>query len=137
MGLSRVVVCDYGLWVLWVLGSGCWVLVLLVLVLKLDGLKTHNLRKTAAGLESTTHHHMDGCNLARGSDKDVMWYDIVSTTDGSTTAMSVLEPQQHQTTAWSSVATAIADIFRNNGISMGRNLAKILKILEKIDDAKS
>jgi ADP-ribosylglycohydrolase len=37
----------------------------------------------------------------------------------------------------SSVATAIADVFRNNGISMGRNLAKILKIFEKIDEAKS
>jgi hypothetical protein len=36
-----------------------------------------------------------------------------------------------------SVATAIADVFRNNGISVGRNLAKILKIFEKIDDAKS
>jgi hypothetical protein len=32
---------------------------------------------------------------------------------------------------------AIADIFQNNGISMGRNLAKILKIFEKIDEAKS
>jgi hypothetical protein len=32
-----------------------------------------------------------------------------------------------------SVATAIADIFRNNGISMGRDLAKVLKIFEKID----
>jgi hypothetical protein len=39
--------------------------------------------------------------------------------------------------SWSSVATAIADIFRNNGISVGRNLAKILKIFEKIDEAKS
>jgi hypothetical protein len=37
----------------------------------------------------------------------------------------------------SSVATAIADVFRNNRISVGRNLAKILKIFEKIDDAKS
>jgi hypothetical protein len=36
-----------------------------------------------------------------------------------------------------SVATAIADIFRNNGISMGRNLAKILKVFEKIYEAKS
>jgi hypothetical protein len=36
-----------------------------------------------------------------------------------------------------SVATAIADVFRNNGISMGRNLAKILKIFEEIDEAKS
>jgi hypothetical protein len=36
-----------------------------------------------------------------------------------------------------SVATAIADIFRNNGIIMGRNLAKILKIFGKIDEAKS
>jgi hypothetical protein len=36
-----------------------------------------------------------------------------------------------------SVATAIADVFRNNGISMGRNLAKILTIFEKIDEAKS
>ena len=35
-----------------------------------------------------------------------------------------------------SVATAIADIFRNNRISVGRNLAKILKIFEKIDEAK-
>jgi hypothetical protein len=32
-----------------------------------------------------------------------------------------------------SVATAIADVFRNNGISVGRNLAKILTIFEKID----
>jgi hypothetical protein len=36
-----------------------------------------------------------------------------------------------------SVATAIADIFRNNGISVGMNLAKILKIFEKIYEAKS
>jgi hypothetical protein len=35
-----------------------------------------------------------------------------------------------------SVATAIADVFWNNGISVGRNLAKILKIFEKIDEAK-
>jgi hypothetical protein len=35
-----------------------------------------------------------------------------------------------------SVATAIADVFRNNGISMGHNLAKILKIFEKIDESK-
>jgi flagellin-specific chaperone FliS len=40
-------------------------------------------------------------------------------------------------TAVCSVATAIADIFRNNRISVGRNLAKILKIFEKIDEAKS
>jgi hypothetical protein len=31
---------------------------------------------------------------------------------------------------------AIADAFQNNGISMGRNLAKILKIFEKINEAK-
>jgi hypothetical protein len=36
-----------------------------------------------------------------------------------------------------SVATAIVDVFRNNGISVGRNLAKILKIFEEIDEAKS
>ena len=36
----------------------------------------------------------------------------------------------------SSVAMAIADVFRNNGISVGKNLAKILKIFEKIDEAK-
>jgi hypothetical protein len=36
-----------------------------------------------------------------------------------------------------SVAMAIADVFRNNGISVGRNLAKILKIFGKIDEAKS
>jgi hypothetical protein len=36
-----------------------------------------------------------------------------------------------------SVATAIADVFRNNGISVGRNLSKILKIFGKIDEAKS
>jgi hypothetical protein len=35
-----------------------------------------------------------------------------------------------------SVATAIADVFRNNGISMGRNLAIILKLFEKINEAK-
>ena len=35
-----------------------------------------------------------------------------------------------------SVATAIADVFQNNGISMGRNLAKILNIFEEIDEAK-
>ena len=38
---------------------------------------------------------------------------------------------------YSSVATAIADFFRNNGISVGRNLAKILTIFEKIEEAKS
>jgi hypothetical protein len=31
---------------------------------------------------------------------------------------------------------AIADVFRNNGISMGRNLAKILNIFEEVDKAK-
>ena len=36
-----------------------------------------------------------------------------------------------------SVAMAIVDIFWNNGISVGRNLAKILKIFEKINEAKS
>jgi hypothetical protein len=34
----------------------------------------------------------------------------------------------HGSFSCSSVATAIADIFRNNGISVGRNLVKILKI---------
>jgi hypothetical protein len=36
-----------------------------------------------------------------------------------------------------SVATAIADIFRNNGISMGRNLDKISKLFENMDETKS
>jgi hypothetical protein len=31
----------------------------------------------------------------------------------------------------SSVATAIANVFRNNGIIVGRNLAKISKILDE------
>ena len=37
----------------------------------------------------------------------------------------------------SSVATAIADVFRKNGINVGREFAKIMKILDKIDDVKS
>jgi hypothetical protein len=37
----------------------------------------------------------------------------------------------------SSVAMAIANVFQNNGISLGRNLAKISKIFKKIDEAKS
>jgi hypothetical protein len=36
-----------------------------------------------------------------------------------------------------SVATAIANIFQNNGISMGRNLDKISKLFEKMDEAQS
>ena len=36
-----------------------------------------------------------------------------------------------------SVAMAIADVFQNNGISVGRNSAKIFKIFGKIDEAKS
>jgi hypothetical protein len=36
-----------------------------------------------------------------------------------------------------SVAMAIADVFQNNRISVGSNLVKILKIFEKIDEAKS
>jgi hypothetical protein len=36
-----------------------------------------------------------------------------------------------------SVAMAIADVFRNNGISVGSNSARILKIFEKIDEAKN
>jgi hypothetical protein len=36
-----------------------------------------------------------------------------------------------------SVAMAIADAVQNNGISVGRNLAKILNVFEKIDEAKS
>jgi len=37
----------------------------------------------------------------------------------------------------SSVAMAIANVFRKNGISVGMNSAEILKIFEKIDKAKS
>jgi len=37
----------------------------------------------------------------------------------------------------SSVATAKADVFRKNGINVGRKFAKIMKILDKIDDVKS
>jgi hypothetical protein len=40
-------------------------------------------------------------------------------------------------TSGGSVATAIADVFRNNGISVGRYLAKIFSIFEKIDETKS
>jgi len=36
-----------------------------------------------------------------------------------------------------SVATAIADVFRKNGINVGRKFVKIMKILDKIDDVKS
>jgi hypothetical protein len=36
-----------------------------------------------------------------------------------------------------SVTTAIADVFRKNGINVGRKFAKIMKILDKIDDVKS
>jgi hypothetical protein len=43
----------------------------------------------------------------------------------------VLEVFRHDSVI-PSVATAIADVFQNNGISVGRNLAKILKIFEKI-----
>jgi len=35
-----------------------------------------------------------------------------------------------------SVATAIANVFRKNGINVGRKFAKIMKILDKIDDIK-
>jgi len=38
---------------------------------------------------------------------------------------------------WPSVATAIANIFQKHGISIGRNLAKILNIFVKIDEAKA
>jgi len=36
-----------------------------------------------------------------------------------------------------SVATAKANIFQKNGINVGRKFAKIMKILDKIDDVKS
>jgi hypothetical protein len=36
-----------------------------------------------------------------------------------------------------SVATAKADVFRKNGINVGRKFAEILRILDKIDDVKS
>ena len=36
-----------------------------------------------------------------------------------------------------SVATAIADVFRKNEINVGRKFAKIMKILDQIDDVKS
>ena len=39
--------------------------------------------------------------------------------------------------SWTSVATAIADVFRKNEISVGRKFAKILKIFDKIDGIKS
>jgi hypothetical protein len=43
---------------------------------------------------------------------------------------------RHRIAAIFSVATAIVNVFQNNGISVGRNLAKILKIFEKIDEVK-
>ena len=36
-----------------------------------------------------------------------------------------------------SVATAIADVFRKNAISVGRKFAKMLKVFDKIDGIKS
>jgi len=35
-----------------------------------------------------------------------------------------------------SVATVKADVFRKNGINVGREFAKVMKILDKIDDVK-
>ena len=89
-GLPKVVVCEYELWVLWVLGSGCWVRVLLALVLKLDGRKTHDLRMT--GLESTTHHHVDGCKLRLWDAREMLKLgndDRMSRTGGCATTISV------------------------------------------------
>ena len=37
----------------------------------------------------------------------------------------------------SRVATAITDVFRKNAISVGREFAKMLKILDKIDGIES
>jgi len=37
----------------------------------------------------------------------------------------------------SSVATAKADVFQKNGFNVGRKFAKVMKILDKIDDVKS
>ena len=36
-----------------------------------------------------------------------------------------------------SVATAIADVFQKNAISMGKKFSKMLKIFDKIDRIKS
>ena len=36
-----------------------------------------------------------------------------------------------------SVATAIADVFRKNGISVGYKFTKMLKIFDKIDEMKN
>ena len=36
-----------------------------------------------------------------------------------------------------SVATAIADVFRKNAISVGNKFTKMLKIFDKIDEIKS
>ena len=38
---------------------------------------------------------------------------------------------------WFSVATAIADVFRKNAISMGYKFMKMLKIFDKIDAMES
>ena len=90
MGLPRVVVRKRELWVLWVLGSQCWVLILLALVLKLDGRQIHDLRKTR--LESATHHHVDGYDLAGESDEDTMLYGMMIAMDDSTATISMFEP---------------------------------------------
>jgi len=39
-------------------------------------------------------------------------------------------------TAKTSVATAKADVYRKNGINVGRKSVKIMIILDKIDDVK-
>jgi len=51
----------------------------------------------------------------------------------------LLEPHTTWKPHWValSVATAIADVFRKNGINVGREFAKIMKILGKTDDVKS
>jgi len=51
--------------------------------------------------------------------------------------LEIVQVEVYPANACSSVATAKADVFRKNGINVGRKFAKIMNILDKIDDVKS
>ena len=49
----------------------------------------------------------------------------------------ISDANSRQPSTIASVATAIADVFRENAISVGNEFMKMLKILDKIDEMKN
>ena len=80
--------------------------------------------------------------IGNHTDKLTPWLPVLSTIHSASGYLSIpccswTFEAKYERSSTDSVATAIAEVFRKNAISVGRKFAKMLKIFDKIDGIKS